>query len=105
MGFKKSRFNYVFFLDADDLWLPDKISVQISEMQRRGLAFSFGGWCHFDSTTTGSMRGFSNGNPNIDSFLKKEFAIGCLTVCIDKNLIYSVAGNFSSSKERLQNVV
>lgn len=93
LGFKNASFRFVCFLDADDLWLPGKISVQISEMQHRKLAFSFGGWRHFGSSTGKSELGYCDKQPDMNSFLKKEFVIGCLTVCIDKSIIHYVPGN------------
>lgn len=93
LGFKNASFRYVCFLDADDLWLPEKISVQISEMEERELAFSFGGWRHFGSRTSESEFGYYDKTPDMNSFLKKEFVIGCLTVCIDKSIIHHVPGN------------
>lgn len=93
LGFRHASFRYVCFLDADDLWVPEKISIQLEEMQRRDLAFSFGGWRHFGLVSSNSDLGIYDRKPDISSFLKKEFVIGCVTVCIDKAQIPFVPGN------------
>ena len=41
VGIRESRGIYVAFLDSDDLWLKDKLSVQVNFMQISSLDFSF----------------------------------------------------------------
>lgn len=43
-GVAESIGRYVCFLDADDLWKPDKLSKQIAFMKERNAAFSFTGY-------------------------------------------------------------
>lgn len=40
LGIKAAKGRYICFLDADDLWLPHKLKVQIELMQQEDLAMS-----------------------------------------------------------------
>lgn len=39
-GIKAAAGNYLAFLDDDDIWLPDKLEMQLSAMKETGLQFS-----------------------------------------------------------------
>lgn len=41
LGIEKSSGKYIAFLDSDDLWLPEKLTQQIGEMESKGYV-----WCH-----------------------------------------------------------
>gem|GEM_PF-190515 len=40
-GIRNAARRFLAFLDADDLWLPWKLEIQISAMERQGLPFSY----------------------------------------------------------------
>ena len=39
-GIKKSKTKYVAFLDSDDLWVKDKLKIQINHMEKNNYVFS-----------------------------------------------------------------
>lgn len=77
---------YIAFLDSDDEWLPDKLAVQISEMQKCGAAFSYTSYECIDesgqrlsiqrATRHLRYRNLLGGSP-----------IGCLTAIYSKRLL------------------
>ena len=43
-GIEKATGRYIAFLDADDLWEPEKLSLQLKFMKEKDCAFSFTGY-------------------------------------------------------------
>ena len=52
-GVLEARGRYVAYLDADDLWEPEKLEKQIRFMEERGAAFSFTGYEFADENGKG----------------------------------------------------
>ncbi|MBR5376702.1 MAG: glycosyltransferase family 2 protein [Lachnospiraceae bacterium] len=44
LGIEKAGGRYIAFLDADDLWEPEKLSLQLKFMEEKDCAFSFTGY-------------------------------------------------------------
>ena len=76
---------YVAFLDADDLWLPRKLSAQISYMRRTSAPITFTDY-RFMSEDGKSIGRVVRGFDRIGLFLHyaTRSGLGCLTVILDR---------------------
>ncbi len=78
---------YFAFLDADDMWLPEKLEKQLRFMQDNQIAFSFTKYItvHEDGTKTNSVVNIPE-QVHYRQLLKHN-VIGCLTVMLDTAMI------------------
>ncbi len=49
-GIKKSKGKYICFIDADDLWQPEKLEKQLAFMKETGAEFAFAGYVFADAS-------------------------------------------------------
>ncbi|MFQ2656763.1 glycosyltransferase family 2 protein [Aeromonas caviae] len=49
----RSTGKYIAFLDADDLWLPNKLSTQVAYMEQTGAVFTYTGYQKFSAEGMG----------------------------------------------------
>lgn len=86
-GIKNADGRYIAFLDADDLWNPDKLSKQVQFMEAKDAAFSFTGYEFADE------KGYGLGKivrvPDTISYREalKNTTIFTSTVMFDMNLL------------------
>jgi len=82
---------YIAFLDSDDLWLPNKLELQLSFMNQKGIAFSF--TLYRRMSEDGGKWGKLINLPEVLDYaglLKNTGIAGCLTAIIDRK----TTGNF-----------
>ncbi|PHI34875.1 glycosyl transferase family 2 [Pseudoalteromonas sp. GCY] len=81
---------FVAFIDSDDLWEPEKLSMQLEFMQESNSDFSFTAYqlISNDGALLGKTIDSSNsGSFNYFDMLKKRATLGCSTVIISKTLL------------------
>jgi glycosyltransferase involved in cell wall biosynthesis len=86
VGIERASGRYIAFLDSDDLWYEQKLSIQIQYMRESNIAFSCT-W--FDVSELSSMKTVCRKPPARISYedLLKENIIGCLTVVYDTSIV------------------
>lgn len=67
-GLRLARGEYVAFLDADDIWLPDRLTSHVALMDRHsGVAMSMGPTLYWSSWTRTTCRSRGRGSPPMSS--------------------------------------
>lgn len=89
-GIRKSSGRFLCFLDSDDLWHADKLSIQVNFMLDNNVTFSHGDYFTFD--VNNSERGEFI-SPEIITFedIIYKCDIGCLTVMIDTEIFPNIS--------------
>lgn len=83
-GIQKAKGEYISFIDADDIWLPNKIEHQINLVKKKKLNFIHGSYLVLDENL--KLQGkFIPNDINYENLLK-SCDIGLSTVLINKNL-------------------
>lgn len=108
LGISKAKGYYLAFLDADDLWLPEKLEIQIKEIQENNVDLVFSDSYRFQNQEVNDVSkrmnvksDFYSGTKALQLFLEAN-RIPILTVLVKKEIVESV-GCFSESID-IQNV-
>lgn len=86
VGMRAARGQYLALLDSDDLWLPDKLRIQIEFMKRNRAGFCFSSYRRLmpDGSLSSPVR--IPERVRYKDMLGGNL-IGCLTVVLDRQLI------------------
>lgn len=87
---ENSSGRYIAFLDADDLWHPDKLSTQISFMTANNVSLSYSDYSFVDEENTFIDRVRKTPNELDYKALLKVNIIGCLTAIYDSEVLGKV---------------
>lgn len=86
-GMTLANGEYIAFLDSDDIWLPDKLSLQLSLAERTGAELIYSSYAIIDGNGHRTFRDYIV--PDRVSFeeLLKENVIGCSTVMVSASVV------------------
>ncbi|MGI2148264.1 glycosyltransferase family 2 protein [Shewanella baltica] len=76
---------YIAFLDSDDLWLPNKLSTQVSYMEQTGVVFSYTAYQKFTDAGLGGV--ITPPTRVTHNQLLYGCVIGCLTVMFNAEIL------------------
>lgn len=87
ISIQNSRGKFLAFLDSDDVWKKDKLSIQIAFMEKYGYAFTYGNYevIHSDGTFTGKIVR-NNGIIDYEHYLRNTI-IGCGSVMVKRDVV------------------
>lgn len=86
-GTEAARGRYIAFLDADDLWHPDKVERQLRFMEEQKCAFSFGDYMEVDHSNLHPLKRYTFPETVNHKQLLRGCPIGCLTVAYNQEVL------------------
>lgn len=81
-----SKGRYIAFLDSDDLWLANKLELQIEFMKKGNYALTYTGYEKFKNKDTFISNIYYSNKLNYNNMLKNNY-IGCLTAIYDAKIL------------------
>lgn len=89
-GFQKATGSYIALLDGDDLWLPDKLQKQISQLEASGADICCTAYSLIDEKSQPTGKCFIPPKKPSFSRLRKQNFIGCSTALFRRQIIEQI---------------
>ena len=97
-GLQATQGQYISFIDADDVWLPQKLELQLKHMQQTKAPISHTSYS-FINETGEQISGYVHASPTVDLCqYMRSTEIGLSTAMIDRNQV----GGFTFNSMRLR---
>jgi len=85
-GIRLAQGRFIAFIDADDLWLKDKLSKQIQWMLEKDISFSYSDYYLMNEESSFTHRVSSPRSVTYRTMMKNNY-IGCLTAMYDTAML------------------
>lgn len=82
-GLEQARFDYIAFLDSDDIWYENKLERQLNFMKKNNISFSITDYEIINNDGSSTCKYVESQTQDYKKLLRGS-RIGCLTVMIDK---------------------
>jgi glycosyltransferase involved in cell wall biosynthesis len=86
-GINVATGRFISFLDSDDIWFSDKVSIQIEFMLKNSRCMCWSGYIYADNDLNYLSSYMPNHFSDYFSFITKFFTIGCLTCIYDRKYL------------------
>lgn len=87
IGIENAKGEYIAFLDADDLWLPDKLSEQVKFLENNGYKFVYSDYEKINYDGVRNNRKIRMAQSSSFWDILESCSIPCLTVLLKMNII------------------
>ncbi|MFL2875775.1 MAG: glycosyltransferase family 2 protein [Candidatus Pelagibacter sp.] len=88
---KKARGNFIAFLDVDDIWLPNKLKLQLKKFKDAKVGLVYGKFIKFNKDSLFRKKQFITKKNLPEGYITKEllenYPVGLLTIMIRKKFI------------------
>jgi glycosyltransferase involved in cell wall biosynthesis len=98
LALKEAKGDYIAFLDCDDVYLPDKINIQVATMQANDAVCSYGGWIKIDSKGKELAEyKMSNNYGEVFELLLSKYVVNFQTLMLKSSLLKRENISFDSN--------